>query len=187
MIHHELFYLFDAVWCGSHGATNKWAPHSLFATVVDEIPHFGGNQQQDAHEFLKFLLDRLDAEYQAAYETMRVAESPPSNSSASSSPRKGKKGKSTTKKKELLLSLPDATSATLPFEGRAMSRVCCGRCSRSTETEQPFLDISVDIPERTMYLSKSGNSLYQCRPLSLDDCLRSFTHIEKLGWSEKYQ
>jgi hypothetical protein len=67
MIHHELFYLLDAIWKGKHGATTKWSPRSFFATVVDEIPHFGGNQQQDAHEFLRFLLDRLDAEYRAAY------------------------------------------------------------------------------------------------------------------------
>ena len=58
----ETRIVYDAIWKGKHGALSTWSPHNFFSSVTRLMPFFGGNTQQDAHDFLHYLLDRLKDE-----------------------------------------------------------------------------------------------------------------------------
>ncbi|GAA5932515.1 UBP-type zinc finger domain-containing protein [Sporobolomyces koalae] len=56
------------------------------------------------------------------------------------------------------------------FSGRTRSQIKCGRCGHESETFEMFLDLSLDVRDRS-----AGKDLTR-----LQDCLRSFTGAEKL-------
>uniref|UniRef100_A0A8B9YW77 ubiquitinyl hydrolase 1 n=1 Tax=Bos mutus grunniens TaxID=30521 RepID=A0A8B9YW77_BOSMU len=53
-----------ALWQGSQTA---FSPESLFYVVWKIMPNFRGYQQQDAHEFMRYLLDHLHLELQGGF------------------------------------------------------------------------------------------------------------------------
>merc|ERR1712216_295974 len=44
------------------GEYEAFPPHDLLRSVWRLVPSFAGDEQQDAHEFMRFLLDRLRKE-----------------------------------------------------------------------------------------------------------------------------
>ena len=58
----QMRIIYDAIWKGKYGALSTWSPHYFFSSVTRLMPFFGGNTQQDAHDFLHYLLDRLKDE-----------------------------------------------------------------------------------------------------------------------------
>ena len=58
----EIRKVYEAIWKGKHGAISTWSPQYFFNTITRLMPFFGGNTQQDAHDFLHYLLDRLKDE-----------------------------------------------------------------------------------------------------------------------------
>ncbi|XP_059171692.1 ubiquitin carboxyl-terminal hydrolase 3-like [Physella acuta] len=152
----ELRKTLVALWQGTKGAIS---PESLFSVIWKVVPRFRGYQQQDAHEFMRYLLDRLHIEL------LELLPYPNNNS-----PYIGPKGKS--------------TIVTAIFGGLLQSEVNCLICGMESKKHDPFLDLSLDIPAQfSSRLTKPKDGEPIC---TLTDCLSSFTDIEELEDSELY-
>ena len=90
------------------------SPESLFSVIWKVVPRFRGYQQQDAHEFMRYLLDRLHTEL------LTLLPYPDSNS-----PYIGLKGKS--------------TIVTAIFGGILQNEVNCLICGMESKKHDPFL------------------------------------------------
>lgn len=55
-----------------HGEYEAFPPHDLLRSVWKLVPSFAGNEQQDAHEFMRFLLDRLRKELSSGRYLIRM-------------------------------------------------------------------------------------------------------------------
>ena len=105
------------------------SPDSLFHAVWKVVPRFRGYQQQDAHEFLRYMLDRLHTELllllPGRFRNDRID--------------------------EVLRGAPLAKSqsvVTSVFGGTLQSEVTCLKCRSTSKKQDPFLDLSVDIPQQ---------------------------------------
>lgn len=152
----ELRKILIALWQGTKTAIS---PDSLFSVIWQVVPRFRGYQQQDAHEFMRYLLDRLHTEL------LTLLPYPNDNS-----PFLGAKGKS--------------TIVTAIFGGLLQNEVNCLICKMESRKHDPFLDLSLDIP--IQYCSKALKSKESEGRCKLNDCLSSFTDIEELEESELY-
>lgn len=105
------------------------SPESLFHAIWKVVPRFRGYQQQDAHEFLRYMLDRLHTELllllPGRFRNERI--------------------------EEVLRGAPLAKSqsvVTSVFGGTLQSEVTCLSCRTTSKKQDPFLDLSVDIPQQ---------------------------------------
>ena len=105
------------------------SPESLFHAIWKVVPRFRGYQQQDAHEFLRYMLDRLHTELllllPGRFRNDRID--------------------------EVLRGAPLAKShsvVTSVFGGTLQSEVTCLNCRTTSKKQDPFLDLSVDIPQQ---------------------------------------
>lgn len=143
------------------------SPDSLFEAIWKVVPRFRGYQQQDAHEFLRYMLDRLHTELLQLLPAYRVAQQ--------------------SWKDELRP--PKAQSQSLVtsvFGGTLQSCVTCLTCQTTSKKHDPFLDLSIDIPP--MYTgpvrkSKEGDKSLNCH---IHDCLQKFVEREELADSERF-
>ena len=104
------------------------SPDSLFQAIWKVVPRFRGYQQQDAHEFLRYMLDRLHTELLQLLPAHRLAQHPWVEE----------------------LRPPRAHSQSLVtsvFGGTLQSDVTCLTCQTSSKKHDPFLDLSIDIPQ----------------------------------------
>lgn len=132
--------------CGSKGAIS---PECLFLVIWKVVPRFRGYQQQDAHEFLRYMLDRLHTELQQLL--------PPERAEAG------------------FVRAP-ASIVTAVFGGTLQSEVRCLACGTESKKFDPFLDLSLELPETGRHES----------PVALTDCLASFVQVEELADTERY-
>ncbi|GBP44282.1 Ubiquitin carboxyl-terminal hydrolase 3 [Eumeta japonica] len=136
--------------CGGKGAIS---PECLFLVIWKVVPRFRGYQQQDAHEFLRYMLDRLHTELLQLL------------------PQESKDNTYVT------TSRPGAASiVTAVFGGTLQSEVRCLACGTESKKFDPFLDLSLELPE-TGRLDA---------PVALADCLASFVQVEELADTERY-
>lgn len=134
------------------------------------MPRFKGYHQHDAHEFLRYMLDRLHTELQKVPNSLPPT---PINS----------------KMKNYVCPQPakNTTFVTNIFEGQLLSEVRCLVCGQGSMKHDPFLDLSLDIPEKYYKdvvvddMDKKINQ--QC---DITDCLSSFVSIEELTETELY-
>ncbi|CAG9791001.1 unnamed protein product [Diatraea saccharalis] len=134
--------------CGSKGAIS---PECLFLVIWKVVPRFRGYQQQDAHEFLRYMLDRLHTELQQLL--------PPDRAEVGFVSR-----------------TPSASIVTAVFGGTLQSEVRCLACGTESKKFDPFLDLSLELPETGRHDD----------PVSLTDCLSSFVQVEELADTERY-
>ncbi|KAJ0175042.1 hypothetical protein K1T71_009183 [Dendrolimus kikuchii] len=135
--------------CGSKGAIS---PECLFLVIWKVVPRFRGYQQQDAHEFLRYMLDRLHTELLQLL--------PPDRSDSGYMAR-----------------APSASSiVTAVFGGTLQSEVRCLACGTDSKKFDPFLDLSLELPETGRHDA----------PVALADCLASFVQVEELADTERY-
>ncbi|XP_037073834.1 ubiquitin carboxyl-terminal hydrolase 3-like [Pollicipes pollicipes] len=144
-------------------ASGAISPEALFSVIWKVVPRFRGYQQQDAHEFLRYMLDRLHTEMLALLPDMReprpVAGPPPSPGKQS--------------------------VVTSVFGGTLQNEVTCLICRTESKKQDPFLDLSLDIPDRFLQQRKPKDA--EPPPAcSLADCLDLFLDVEELADTELY-
>ena len=126
------------------------SPEALFHVIWKVVPRFRGYQQQDAHEFLRYMLDRLHTELLAllpgdlAFLQKKI--SPYS-----------RRMRGTLKSHSSLV--------TSVFGGMLQSEVSCLECKQSSKKHDPFLDLSIDIPNQFIQYrkSKDGEERPRCQ------------------------
>lgn len=140
------------------------SPESLFSVIWKVVPRFRGYQQQDAHEFLRYMLDRLHTELLSLL---------PGNI------------------KDFEISRPTHVSksqslVTSVFGGTLQSEVTCLNCRTASKKHDPFLDLSIDIPAQftgPVKKNKNGEKPPNCH---VHDCLKKFVETEELADSERF-
>ncbi|XP_026325993.1 ubiquitin carboxyl-terminal hydrolase 3-like isoform X2 [Hyposmocoma kahamanoa] len=138
--------------CGSKGAIS---PEYLFHVIWKVVPRFRGYQQQDAHEFLRYMLDRLHTELLQLVPGDRVG----AEAAGTFVPR-----------------ARSASIVTAVFGGTLQSEVRCLACGTESKKFDPFLDLSLELPENGRH----------DEPVPLADCLASFVQVEELADTERY-
>ncbi|KAI9092874.1 hypothetical protein DFS34DRAFT_279079 [Phlyctochytrium arcticum] len=121
------------------------SPGTFLDAIWKNVPMFRGYQQQDAQEFIRYLLDRVHTEVSC---------------------------------------YTNATPITKVFQGTLHNEVRCLRCRHPSLKTDPFLDLSLPIPER--FASRQNKVEQMVHPCTVDDCLRAFTEVEELADSERY-
>ncbi|XP_073435487.1 ubiquitin carboxyl-terminal hydrolase 3 isoform X1 [Dendrobates tinctorius] len=155
-----------SLWQGNQTA---FSPESLFYVVWKIMPSFRGYQQQDAHEFMRYLLDHLHLELQGDSDCSSQSHMPLETSNRSSSSKCCINGANTV--------------VTSVFGGILQNEVNCLICGTESKKFDPFLDLSLDIPSQFRNKRKNQENGPTC---TLKDCLRSFTDLEELDETELY-
>ncbi|XP_015199170.1 ubiquitin carboxyl-terminal hydrolase 3 isoform X3 [Lepisosteus oculatus] len=129
-----------------------------------------GYQQQDAHEFMRYLLDHLHLELQGDCNGVSC---------------------STISQDGVMLSAGGkccingtSTVVTAIFGGVLQNEVNCLICGTESRKFDPFLDLSLDIPSQ--FRNKRSKNQENGPICTLRDCLRSFTDLEELDETELY-
>ncbi|XP_065084265.1 ubiquitin carboxyl-terminal hydrolase 3-like [Ochlerotatus camptorhynchus] len=169
---------------GGDGSKGAISPECLFLVIWKVVPQFRGHRQHDAHEFLRYMLDRLHTELQQVSFPVEI-----------SSPLAQRAGETKTNPYNVpalshLQSKGRNSIVTNVFGGVLQSEVRCLICGMESKKHDPFLDLSLDIPEKFYNKDppeggekdKDGNA-----PVcNISDCLASFTEVEELTETELY-
>ncbi|XP_066566090.1 ubiquitin carboxyl-terminal hydrolase 21 isoform X2 [Amia ocellicauda] len=158
-------------------------PGRFFSLFKESVPCFNGYSQQDAQEFLRFLLDRLHSEI-----NRRSPRNPPSADLPES---KRQQLRTSGPKIDALLIYSSCLSLRVEeraslmwnrylekddskivdlFAGQLRSSLCCSTCGHQSTTFDVFCDLSLPIPKRSV----SGGIV------ALKDCLDLFSQEEDL-------
>ncbi|XP_033903475.1 ubiquitin carboxyl-terminal hydrolase 3 [Acipenser ruthenus] len=156
-----------ALWQGSQTA---FSPESLFYVIWKIMPNFRGYQQQDAHEFMRYLLDHLHLELQGECNGVSRSTIPQEGAMLSVGGKCCINGTSTV--------------VTSIFGGILQNEVNCLICGTESRKFDPFLDLSLDIPSQ--FRNKRTKNQESGPICTLRDCLRSFTDLEELDETELY-
>lgn len=143
------------------------SPDLLFHAIWKVVPRFRGYQQQDAHEFLRYMLDRLHTELllllPGRFRNDRVDEV--------------LRGASLTKSQSVVTSV---------FGGTLQSEVTCLSCRTTSNKQDPFLDLSVDIPQQFTGPVRKSKDREGSQTCHIHDCLKKFVETEELADSERF-
>ncbi|KAF0041077.1 hypothetical protein F2P81_006975 [Scophthalmus maximus] len=157
-----------SLWQGSQTA---FSPDSLFYAIWKIMPSFRGYQQQDAHEFMRYLLDHLHRELQYSRNGALLPPSPQDGVRLSAAEDK-------------CCINGTASVVTSIFGGLLQNEVNCLICGTESRKFDPFLDLSLDIPNQ--FRQKRSKDQEPGPICTLRDCLRSFTDLEELDETELY-
>uniref|UniRef100_A0A1L8DTC5 Ubiquitin carboxyl-terminal hydrolase n=1 Tax=Nyssomyia neivai TaxID=330878 RepID=A0A1L8DTC5_9DIPT len=150
------------------GGTKAISPECLFLVIWKVVPQFRGHRQHDAHEFLRYMLDRLHTELQQINGVVQITGWTKTTCDVEPSSLGIFKGRS--------------SIVTTVFGGILQSEVRCLICGMESKKHDPFLDLSLDIPER-FYKECNEDNQTVC---NISDCLSSFTEVEELAETELY-
>ncbi|XP_056157698.1 ubiquitin carboxyl-terminal hydrolase 21 [Lampris incognitus] len=145
---------------GGDGVVN---PRQFYSIFKEAVPHFSGYSQQDAQEFLRFLLDRLHTEINRRPHVRRTGKEPEQKYA------KFRIAEEAAAMWKEHLERDDSKIVDL-FSGQLRSSLHCSVCSHYSTTFDVFCDLSLPIPKRS-----------SARELTLRECLDLFSQEEKLG------
>lgn len=152
----------DEMFCdfyASNSVQGYGVPNLL--TLVTKLKRsFTGASEQDAHEFLQFLLDEV---HQGHFQSTAFPDDSRSTTPVPDLMRDSSSPTSSPSSHENCKCVAHTT-----FYGQLESRLKCTRCHNVTETVDPMMDLSLEI--------KRVNKTI----ISLEDCLDLFTSAEKL-------
>ncbi|XP_047128161.1 ubiquitin carboxyl-terminal hydrolase 46 isoform X1 [Hydra vulgaris] len=149
--------------------TGVIAPKRFVARLRKENELFDNYMQQDAHEFLNYLLNTIADLLQGEKLKEKEKEKLGSLSSVSSK-ASGSSGYSTTTSQFTLKEPPEPTWVHDLFEGTLTNETRCLCCETLSSKDESFLDISVDVEQNT----------------SISYCLKNFSFTETLCSEQKY-
>uniref|UniRef100_A0A1Q3FB42 Ubiquitin carboxyl-terminal hydrolase n=1 Tax=Culex tarsalis TaxID=7177 RepID=A0A1Q3FB42_CULTA len=171
---------------GGDGSKGAISPECLFLVIWKVVPQFRGHRQHDAHEFLRYMLDRLHTELQQV-------SFPVDNGSGSGAPSGHKMGEGKPNPYNVpalshLHTKGRNSIVTNVFGGILQSEVRCLICGMESKKHDPFLDLSLDIPEKfyTKEAADGGDKDKDAPVCHISDCLSSFTEVEELAETELY-
>ncbi|XP_073328997.1 ubiquitin carboxyl-terminal hydrolase 3 [Pagrus major] len=157
-----------SLWQGNQTA---FSPDSLFYAIWKIMPSFRGYQQQDAHEFMRYLLDHLHRELQYSR-------------NGASHPVSAQDGVRLSTAEGKCCINGTASVVTSNFGGILQNEVNCLICGTESRKFDPFLDLSLDIPSQ--FRQKRSKDQEPGPTCTLRDCLHSFTDLEELDETELY-
>ncbi|KAK0142257.1 Ubiquitin carboxyl-terminal hydrolase 21 [Merluccius polli] len=137
-------------------------PRQFYSTFKETVPYFSGYSQQDAQEFLRFLLDRLHNEINRHVYVQRTSKEPVQKYAKF---RISEEAAAMWKKH---LERDDSKIVDL-FSGQLRSSLHCSVCSHDSNTFDVFCDLSLPMPKR----SSAGG-------VTLRECLDLFSQEERL-------
>ncbi|XP_023661095.1 ubiquitin carboxyl-terminal hydrolase 2 isoform X1 [Paramormyrops kingsleyae] len=157
----EFAKLIQTLWTSS--ASEAVSPSEFKTQIQKYAPRFVGYNQQDAQEFLRFLLDGLHNEVN------RIAVRPRAHMEDLDHLPDDEKGKRMWNK---YLEREDSKVVDL-FVGQLKSSLTCSECGYCSTVFDPFWDLSLPIAKKTY------------GEVSLMDCIRLFTKEDMLDGDEK--
>ncbi|XP_053676128.1 ubiquitin carboxyl-terminal hydrolase 3-like [Anopheles nili] len=171
---------------GGDGSKGAISPECLFLVIWKVVPQFRGHRQHDAHEFLRYMLDRLHTELQQVSFPVEL-----------SGPKSGEhKNPYNVSGLSHLQAKGRNSIVTNVFGGVLQSEVRCLICGMESKKHDPFLDLSLDIPEKFYSKDHSAdssstgtdgvNGAGATSVCHISDCLSSFTEVEELAETELY-
>lgn len=132
---------------------------------------WGLERQQDAKEYLEFLIDMLHEDLNVNYHR-----NPLRLLTEAEEAQRERMSKFVASKREWgRYEHRDRSRLTDYFAGQHLSRLQCNVCQHSSTTYEPFYSISVEIPN----ISR--------RPVDIADCLRSYCSAETLSGEEVWR
>lgn len=160
----ELWKLLTSLidWKQPSGKKNRdsISPADLYTIVCKIKPRYKGFHQHDAQEFLMFTLDTLHSEL-----------------------RDEKIRKLTERGTEIENPNKIDTLVSVIFRGTLLSEVFCLNCNTPSRTNDPFSDISLDIPD----YKNIEHTETEPRPVDLlTDCLARYIAVEELNENNFY-
>ncbi|XP_064162535.1 ubiquitin carboxyl-terminal hydrolase 21 isoform X2 [Anguilla rostrata] len=147
----------------ANGSDAPVNPGQFYNIFKESVPYFSGYSQQDAQEFLRFLLDRLHSEINRCPPHLSPRTAPQDYGYA-----KIRMEEEADKMWARYLERDDSKIVDL-FSGQLRSSLHCSVCSHYSTTFDVFCDLSLPIPK-----SVSGGIV------SLKDCLELFSQEENL-------
>ncbi|XP_072282021.1 ubiquitin carboxyl-terminal hydrolase 2 isoform X1 [Pyxicephalus adspersus] len=157
----EFARLLQAMWTGS--VNEVVSPMEFKSQIQRYAPRFMGYNQQDAQEFLRFLLDGLHNEVN------RVTVKPKPNTQDLDHLADAEKGRQMWKR---YLEREDSRIVEL-FVGQLKSSLTCSECGYCSTVFDPFWDLSLPIAKKSV------------SEVSLMECIRLFTKEDVLDGDEK--
>jgi len=186
------------------------SPEALFHVIWKVVPRFRGYQQQDAHEFLRYMLDRLHTELLSLLPdgiSIKTSAKDSNLTEYFKQLRKNpmltytRRGGAASNKGGGGGSSSSHSLVTHIFGGTLQSEVTCLMCKASSKKHDPFLDLSIDIPsflnnrnrakqqqerDNSSSTTPSPSTSDEKPKCKLHDCLQNFVEVEELADSERF-
>jgi len=150
------------------GETQPHTPAYFLYDVWRHAEYLAGYEQQDAHEFLMFLLDKLQLHLSSP--AAAAASAAAGGKETPLLPRGRARARTGTDAVELVPHI---------FEGKMQSKVTCSGCGHTSFSYDPFFDVPLSLLSAKVAAFQGGSQ-------TLANCLRSFTQPEPLNGSSSF-